>query len=741
MKKKIVITLLIICSILSLCSCGKTQEYYTSIEQLEGKKVALWPGSKFEKYTTEVLPSAEQLALGEINVMAEALATGKIDSFGYDSAFLKFMNKQGYSFTYLPDYECELNYGFCFADTTNGRKYLSEFNEYLAEIKNSGKLFALQEEWIFSGNEQALKEPLNSWDCSKGTVKAYTTGLSMPFSYIYDNELSGYEVALLADFCKEKGYKLDAEIATFDAMLAGVQTGSVDLGFQTIEITEERQETMLFSSPTYTGSTVYYVLADPATKAKYSDLDELNGLKAALLVGSIDDLIVDERCPDSERLYFNTNNDCVLALNSGKADYCFADELTAYAFVESVDGIAVIDQSAYDQPIGAIFSKTSEKGQKLKTQFNKFVIEMKESGELDNLRNIWLHDSTTRKLPKRDFSGIEINIAINPTNIPYLFVSEEGYSGYEIELVEIFCEKYGYIPTYMNLDFSGILPSIQTEKADMAVAMVCKTEERTQSVDFSEIYTYEGMYAIVPTAGKNNDSFISSIKKSFYRTFIEENRWQLIVNGVFTTIEITLLSAIFGTIAGFIFYMLSRKNLKILNKILNILSRIIAGLPMVVILMIFYYLIFQKSNIEGVYVAIICFSLSIALSVYSDLRTSVLAIDNGQIEGAYSLGFTDIATFFRIVLPQAMQQFMPRYKANMIALINGTAVVGFIAVQDLTKMSDLIRARTYEAFFPLISTAIIYFILGALLTLVVKKIEFNFIPEKRSEEKILKKYK
>ena len=120
------------------------------------------------------------------------------------------------------------------------------------------------------------------------------------------------------------------------------------------------------------------------------------------------------------------------------------------------------------------------------------------------------------------------------------------------------------------------------------------------------------------------------------------------------------------------------------------------------------------------------------------LRSGTGALDRGQTEAAYALGYTDRKAFYRVVLPQALPHFMPAYKSSVVALIKSTAIVGYIAVQDLTKMGDIVRSRTYEAFFPLIAVAAIYFVLAGLLNIIVGIIHNRIRPEKRTKEDILR---
>ena len=199
---------------------------------------------------------------------------------------------------------------------------------------------------------------------------------------------------------------------------------------------------------------------------------------------------------------------------------------------------------------------------------------------------------------------------------------------------------------------------------------------------------------------------------------------------------ITLLSVLFGTLLGFAVYLLCRNGNPIANKLTGWCIWLVEGMPMVVLLMVLYYIIFR--GMGGLVVSVISFSLTFGASMYGMLCSGVKAVDRGQTEAAYALGYTDRKTFFEIILPQAAQHFMPSYKGQVVALLKATAVVGYIAVQDLTKMGDIVRSRTYEAFFPLIAVTVIYFLLAGLLIRIIEKVIGNINPKNRKPEQILK---
>jgi polar amino acid transport system substrate-binding protein len=244
-------------------------------------------------------------------------------------------------------------------------------------------------------------------------------------------------------------------------------------------------------------------------------------------------------------------------------------------------------------------------------------------------------------------------------------------------------------------------------------------------------------------AGQSESSFWDDVKQSFEKTFIREERWKLIVEGIGVTMLISLCSVVAGSLLGFGLYMLSRSDVKILQKLTKgltkVYSRIIAGTPVVVILMILFYVIFGSvRDMSGILVAIMGFTLTFGAFVYDHMTVSVNSVDRGQTEAAYALGYTKNKTFFRIIFPQAMRIFMPSYCGHAVELVKATAVVGYIAVNDLTKMGDIIRSNTYEAFFPLIATAVIYFLLTWGVSLLLRLVRLRFEPKRRSKESVLK---
>ena len=229
----------------------------------------------------------------------------------------------------------------------------------------------------------------------------------------------------------------------------------------------------------------------------------------------------------------------------------------------------------------------------------------------------------------------------------------------------------------------------------------------------------------------DSSSWLSSLKDSFNKNFIREDRYKLIIRGTKTTCFITFMSVLFGTVLAFLICLFRRTDSILAGGICNLYVKLIQGTPIVVLLMIMYYIIFEKSDITAERVAIIGFSLNFSAYASEILRSGIESVDKGQREAALALGYSENQTFFRFVFPQAAVRSLPVYRGEVISLLKNTSIVGYIAVQDLNKMADIIRSRTYEAFFPLIFTAVIYFILAWMISILLNLLLKQIDPKRR----------
>ena len=235
---------------------------------------------------------------------------------------------------------------------------------------------------------------------------------------------------------------------------------------------------------------------------------------------------------------------------------------------------------------------------------------------------------------------------------------------------------------------------------------------------------------------------MSDFQTKFYLNFIKGDRWKYITSGLGNTLKITVFALIFAVIIGvlvaIIRYSYDKNHtnkagnfiqsllqflLAVANGICHVYLTIIRGVPVVVQLMIIYFIIFASPDVSKIFCAVVAFSLNSGAYVAEIVRGGLNSVDKGQFEAGRSLGFGYIATMWYIILPQAFKNILPALGNEAIMLLKDTSISGYVAIQDLTKGGDIIRSRTYDAFMPLIAVALIYLILVTILTLLLRRLE------------------
>ena len=221
---------------------------------------------------------------------------------------------------------------------------------------------------------------------------------------------------------------------------------------------------------------------------------------------------------------------------------------------------------------------------------------------------------------------------------------------------------------------------------------------------------------------------MEKIFNSFYNSVIYDDRYKYIFEGLFHTILIALFAVIIGIIIGIVIAIIRNnyevnKKFRVLNSISKIYVDIIRGTPVILQLMIIYYVIFKSVNINIIIVGVIAFGINSGAYVSEIIRAGINSIDKGQMEAGLSLGLKYGEVMRLIILPQAIRNILPALGNEFITLLKETSVGAYIGIVELTKASDIIASRTYDYFFPLIIIAIIYLIMTLGLSKLVNVME------------------
>ncbi len=466
--------------------------------------------------------------------------------------------------------------------------------------------------------------------------------------------------------------------------------------------------------------------------------EQIEKMRIGVLSSYANREILLKKAPKANKFfYYNTNVDGVSAVRSKKIDCYIDDEPVLRMFENSNIGVKVAPLVIDSFEFGIALKKDSP----LTLKISKIISDFRKQGILDELKELWTGKDDSKKtiasIPEQNWEGkngtLKYYNSADAEPLCY-FGPNQTIIGYDVHLIYLVAKELDMKVETTVVQFDSLIPALQSGKADIVASCLTINEERQRNVDMVPYY-HSSLRALVKDGISVNDmNLYERLKDSFYKTFVEENRWLLVINGLGITIAISVSSGCFGFLLGFLLVTIYRKDIKCISWLINTFVILINGIPSVVFLMLLYYVIFGSVDIAPIYVSIIAFTLTFGAACYGFIRNGLEAVSRGQDEAAKALGYNEFQSFYKIVFPQATIHFLPLMRGEFISMVKSTAVVGYISCIDLTKASDIIRSRTMEAFFPLIATALIYFIIANLMLLALNKFEISLDPKRRERK-------
>lgn len=718
-----------------------------------GATIGVGAGTVFESIAQKKFPLADIKYYNTSADLGNRVKEGALDGILLDEPVAQTLVRHIDGISIYPQKIDTAFYAIAFPKNEKGETLKKQIDEMLLEMSKDGSLERLQQIWLGKDENKKIIEKIPEVG-KNGSLKIVTNVYNEPFAYVKEKKIVGYDIALVIEFCKRKGLGLQIVSLDYSAIIPALVSGLYDLSASGMTATEERKENILFSMPTYQGGTAVIVKSNLIPKAssadvpaqflgkrlKYTSIEEMKKNEKLVLGMQNGFVFVDKEArrmlPNARIDYYNSTPDMAYLVSTGKIDGFINDEPVIRYAALNVPNLAYIHCGFEPLNIVVAFPKT-EKGKSLRDEMNAFIEKQKAIGTLDSLDNLWLgHDESKKvvKFPKAKPGRPTLKMGTHAQSAPFEYVKDGKIVGYEMNLMALFCEEYGYGLEVNDAPFESLLLGLETSSYDFVASTLSEMPSVTERFYHTgAIYVSECVMAVqmLDDTTAVDFSFFQSLKNSFERTFVRESRWKLVVSGIGVTVFISVFAAILGSLLGFGICMLRRSGNSFANGIALTFIRVMQGTPMVVFLMILFYVVFAKTGLDGVWIAIIGFGLNFAAYVSEMMRTGIESVDKGQMEAALALGYRKAHAFFKIVFPQAARHFLPVYQGEFISLVKMTSVVGYIAIQDLTKASDIIRSRTYEAFFPLISTAIIYFLITWILTRALSALQNRLDPKKR----------
>ena len=479
----------------------------------------------------------------------------------------------------------------------------------------------------------------------------------------------------------------------------------------------------------------FVFLVDFGKGKKVRSVDDLEGSRIGVQIGTTGDIYASDYEGDKAGTTisrYNKGADAVQALKQNKIDAVIIDEQPAIKFVEKNPELSILDEEFTVEDYAICVSKDNPE---LTKSINKTLEELRADGTIDEIISYYIGDGSEGKRyesPQDIVKNGTINMATNAEFPPYEYYADADDSkviGIDVDIMTAIADKLGKELKVVDMQFDSIILSVQSGKADVGAAGMTVTEDRLKNIDFTDSYTQSKQVIIVKTSEAQSKL---SLKERFKQSFIKENRYKYIVRGLGNTLLITIFAGIFGIMLGFILAIIRVAHdsnddrgpgISILNVIARAYITLFRGTPMVVQLLIMYYVIFSGIAVNPLVAAILAFSLNSGAYVAEAVRAGIISIPTGQFEAGRSLGFTYGKTMIYIIMPQAIKNALPAMCNEFIALLKESSIVGYIGLMDVTRAGDIIRSNTYEAMLPLLAVAAIYLVIVMILTYFVGRLE------------------
>ena len=759
---------------------------WQSLADLAQGRIAVFTGTAQDVFTTRAFPQAEILRFNSQADFVLAVKTGKVDAAITEAVSIRAIAQDDPELAVLADDFYDMPIGAAFPKGDD--RFRQRFDRFVAAARADGTLAGIQRRWLVDHPESVVMPDIPPATAGE-TLRVGTSLLvGLPFVAQADGRYIGHDMELLQTFAAREGLRLEMVPMEFDALIASLAVGKIDMILSRLSITDERRAKVDFSVPydhEFSAALVQRrnlapelrdetlrppglgAIAAPWTaegdrpaapgpsqpaQGGWRSLDDLARGRIAVCAGALQHQSVARTHPQPEVIPLTGHADLITSLKTGKVDAGIIIATSAPDILKANPEIGLLGEPILPVPQAAAFR---HQDQALRERFDRFMASILADGTHAEMRRRWFEgDPRQATMPAMPLptSGPALRLGTSVfVGLPYVGMVDGEYVGFDIELARRFAAQEGLRLEISPLEFSALIPALAAGKLDLVVSALAVTPERQKQVSFSTPYAEvssvtlalkknlagsggagERVEPVAAGEGEPGPGFLAELQESFYANFVLEQRWKLILKGLWVTVLISVASTLLGTLLGALVCWLRMSPQPGLRLFGSGYIFLIRGLPVLLLLMLIFYVAFASVNIDPLVVAVVAFGTNFAAYVSEMFRTGIEGVDRGQTEAGIAMGFTRLQTFLYIVLPQATRRILPVYRGEFISMVKMTSIVGYIGVQDLTKAGDIIRSRTFEAFFPLLMVAAIYFLVIWVLGLALDHIDRRTDPKRRA---------
>ena len=725
--------------------CGRRETAITRPDDARNARIGVMTGSTGEAIAVARFPDATIKSFDDIMDAVTAMKSGQLDATitGFPAALQ--VTKKNHDLLLLADaLDSE---DTAIAVKKGNTQLLAALNRIIAELTTDGTLESMKKRW-FKTDLAPYEELSISLPEQGEPLKVGVSATREPFSFVDKNgRVTGHDGELARLIAARLGRPVKFFNMKFMALIPALDSGKVDVIITGMTATAERRTRVDFSEPYYANAQVMIVRrtvgGDAGRKSARHQLEsaeDLKGKRIGVLLGSMHDRYATEHYSATDVLQYKSPSDLLVAVKTGKVDVAFWTTESGMEMLRQDRSLAAVGEPLVTVPIGMGFRQNDP----VREQFNAFLRRIQADGTYADMVNRWM-TTGSRVMPQivnSKSNGVLVVGIISDDGYPFTSLQDGTLIGFDVEMAERFAAYLGKDIKRADMEFGSLIAAVSTGKIDMIASTLIITDERKKQIDFSDPYYRIGMSAFalrenVAASGTGSgaaDRRVSPwarVASSFRSNMIQENRYRLILTGLRNTAIISILATVFGSLLGAVVCFMRMSRRSTLNVIARTYIAILRGTPVLVVLMLVFYVVFASVDINPVLVAVVAFGLNFAAYVAEIFRGGIEGVDRGQSEAGLAMGFTRFSTFRYIVMPQTLRRILPVYKGEFISLVKMTSIVGYIAVQDLTKASDIVRSRTFDPFFPLIMVAILYFAISWTLTRSLDYVEHVSDPKLR----------
>ena len=715
-------------------------------QELAGSFAAILAGSKYTTDCKDLLPNTKFILAESRESACALLSSNKIDSVLMEEPLARsctalypeiqiasIIKREAYSFA-LPQ----------------GSPLYRAINRVIGELKNSGELENFASKWCSAEPEKQDFEKLFERDdvpMVNGTLRYAATPGPTPLCFMgEDGIMRGLEIEIMRRAAHEFGMELQIIPARREVLMDLLRSGQIDVAGGMLAPDDGNTENIEFSEAFYEGGAALLTnIPHDEYVFGITRLNQLTGKRVGVLPFTFAAAQLDEKLPDAVPFYASQERDLFYLLGTEKIDAFIIGEPRAREYLPNYPQFVQIPEYITRVDYAFFFSA----GRKdLSEAFSRQIRAMKKNGMLKTLQNKWISPLNVQAElpdPAQDTPNGVLRMGVVIDREPFSYLRNEKLVGYDLETARRAAEAMGFQVEFVRLDPDEFEQALTDGRVHFGACDISSRLTSSGKLVFSEPHYNSGLIAIVPDKTKLHrvrmalipriNFFLKEQLFSLRRSLWNDNHMHQLLSGFEITLIIAVSAVFCGSLLGIPLCMLRQSKRKSVSIPANIVCALFYNIPILILLMGLYYVLFRRFGFKPLTAAIVIFILRFMASSCRLYMITLDHIGGVQLDAARALCLRRFTFFRKVILPQAAAFLAKPFREEIIRMVELTTVVGYVSVWDLTKFVDWIRGRTYESFFPIAFATLLYFLLSFSLIAVISLLSKRFEASVRKQRK------